>query len=83
MPDGYFMLVGQSSLDPRKPVAYIQKPVRAGKGLVLTEGIGRFPIVGSSFDHWLAAQVTLRGAGVVYYLGTSWTDPSITANVIE
>lgn len=83
MPDGYFMLVGQSGLDPRKPVAYIQKQVAAAKGLKLTEGIGRYPIVGSAFDHWLAGQVTLRGAGVVYRLATTWSDPSIEGNVIE
>lgn len=84
IPDGYFMLVGESATMPEKAVSYIQKAKPAGQGLKLFRGNDPdYPIIESFYIHWLAAQVALRGAGVMYYLASSWTNPTITGNIIE
>ena len=85
MPDGYFMLIGVQA-GQEKPVSYIQKKNPAAKGLILTPGSydPKYPIIDATYLHWLQAQVLYRGAGVVYYLGASWSDPTdIETNVVE
>jgi len=84
MPDDYFLLVGENDSQVIKPVNYIQKKNPAGKGLKLLPGnTAGYPLIDSYYIHFLAAQVILRAAGVVYYLGSSWTDPNVLANVVE
>jgi hypothetical protein len=85
MPDGYFMLVGTVAGEGN-PVRYIQKKNPAAKGLILAPGSydPKYPIIDATYLHWLAAQVLARGAGVVYYLESTWADPTaITTNVVD
>lgn len=85
MPDSYFLLLG-SAAGQGKPIRYIQKKNPSAQGLILCPGAYdvRYPIIDATYLHWLAAQVLYRGAGVMYYLDTSWSDPTaITTNVIE
>jgi len=85
IPDDYFILIGTTQ-GQGKPIHYIQKKKPIAKGLILTQGSYdvHYPIVDATYLHWLAAQVLYRGAGVVYYLNTTWANPTaITTNVVE
>jgi len=86
MPDNYFMLVGSGDGLQDKPFRFIQKKNPRAKGLILTPGSYNveYPIIDATYLHWLAAQSLNRGAGVVYYLGASWSNPTaITTNVVD
>lgn len=85
MPDDYFMLTARSQ-GQGQPIRYIQKKNPSAQGLILCPGgyDVRYPIIDATYLHWLAAQVLYRGAGVVYYLNTSWSNPTaVTTNVVE
>jgi len=82
LPDDYFLLIGTGT-GQNKPVNFIQKANEAYRGLLLRKGANPdYPIIGSAYIRWLSAQVLLRGAGVIYYLASAWTDPSITSNTV-
>jgi hypothetical protein len=86
MPTDYLIVVGTPAMGEDKPVRYIQKKNPSAKGLILTPGSydPKYPIIDADYIHWLEALVIARGAGVVYQLtASSWSDPSITDNVIE
>ena len=85
MPDNYLMIVGTGGDDAGKPLRYIQKKNPSAKGLILTPGSydPKYPIIDADYIHWLEAKVIARGAGVVYKIATTWTDPDVTTNVIE
>lgn len=86
MPTDYLFICGVQAEGGEKPVRYIQKKNPSAKGLILTPGSydPKYPIIDADYIHWLEALVILRGAGVVYQLTTgSYSDPTITTNVIE
>jgi hypothetical protein len=84
MPDDYFMIIG-SRAGQDKPIRFIQKKNPSAHGLLLMPGSydPKYPIIDATYIHWLAAQVLWRGAGVVYQLAASFSDPTITTNVVE
>jgi len=87
MPDDYLLIVGTyEGRAGEKPLRYIQKKNPGARGLILTPGTRpNYPIINSAYIHWLEALIVLRAAGVVYQISanTTYTNPSITANVIE
>jgi len=86
MPTDYLIVMGTPATGEDKPCRYIQKKNPSAKGLILTPGSydPKYPIIDADYIHWLEALVVMRGAGVAYQLTTgAYTNPSITANVIE
>lgn len=85
MPDGYFLLIGESP-GAEKPIMYVQKKKAMGKGLILTPGSYdvKYPLIDATYIHWLESEVVYRGAGVCYYLESTWSDPTdVRTNVVD
>lgn len=84
MPDNYLMIIGTvSGMD--KPLRYVQKKNPSAKGLILTPGsyTPKYPIIDADYIHWLNSMVIQRGAGVVYRINTTWTNPTVLTNVVQ
>lgn len=84
MPNDYLIIVGTQAAGGEKPVKYIQKKNPSAKGLILAPGSydAKYPIIDADYIHWLEALVVLRGAGIVYQLATSFSNPDVSTNVI-